>query len=708
MTLVWPYKRKSAANTAAMRAGSLRETPRRWAVRSAAVLGMLSLLLGVASSASALILTGGPVDVLPGGGSCTTDGGVATQTGGVTVSCTGVNLGAHTKVYFGIKNATNVNGNTMTGTAPAASTTDVFRFGGNTTNSITYTSTTTINDLLNGSQSVDNRLVLTLTAGTATIVATGGLSPANNGNGDIERVFQITSGSFSIRVDVDAKDAIFNSYENACFRVYDPTHTPASTPKDISKVDLAFYYSDCGDSVVDSPEQCDLGTGVNGDPSNCCNSDCTFRASGQICRAGAGAPCDANETCTGAAASCPPDDAPINSGVVCRSGSGDSCDQNETCTGVPGQGCPADDAPGNAGVVCRASTVGDFCDEDEVCTGIPLATCPPDDVPGKLNVVCRAGSGDICDPDERCTGIKGQGCPADVVANPTTVCRAGSGDSCDPDELCTAIAGQPCPADIVQPSGTECRAAAGSCDVAETCSGSPGQACPADAFKAAAASCNDDADVCTVDECDGSGNCVFAQNLDCDDTNACTQDSCDPINGCEYTGTPATTCVPASKAVFKYKDKDTNSRDKVVFVWKGGPFLVEDMGDPVTGSTRYELCVYDQNGVQMAVGVPPGTGWDLVGTPSSPKGYKYKNRVAPYGIKLIKTKGSNLDRAKAKVVGKGTALPDGVPSPFLLPLTAQLYASDGECWEAEFDDADPNDTIRKNEDGKFIGKTKIP
>jgi hypothetical protein len=656
-------------------------------------------MLLVASSSSALILTGGPVDILPGGGSCTISG-ITSHAGGATVTCSGVNLGAHTKVYFGIKNTTNVNGNTMTGTAPAASTAAVFRYSGNTASAITYTSSTTVSDLINGAQAVTNRLVLTLTAGSASIVATGG-TPVNNGNGDIERVFQITSGtSFTIRVDVDASNAIFPVFDNACPAVYNPTHTPLSGSQDISKVDLAFYFSDCGDMQQDSPEQCDLG-GANGDPSNCCTSTCEFRNPGEVCRPGAGPPCDANETCTGASSSCPSDDAPINGGVVCRPGSGDSCDLNETCTGVAGQGCPPDDAPGNAGSICRVSTVGDVCDEDELCTGVALATCPPDDVPSKLNFLCRAGSGDICDPEERCTGIKGQGCPADVVANPTTVCRVGSGDSCDPNELCTAIPGQPCPADVVQPASTVCRIASGFCDLAENCTGNPGQACPANAFKTAGTSCNDDANVCTVDQCNGSGSCSFVSNLDCDDGNLCSQDSCDPISGCEHDGTPLMTCVPASKAVFKYKNNDTNSRDKLTFVWRGGPFLVEDMGDPVTGSTRYELCVYDQNGQQLAVGVPAGAGWDLVGSPSSPKGYKYKNSVAPLGIKLIKTKGSNLDRAKAKVVGKGNGLPEGAPSEFALPLTAQLYASDGECWTAEFDTLQ----TKKNEDGKFVGKT---
>jgi hypothetical protein len=54
----------------------------------------LAAVLGLATSAPALILTGGPVYSLPGGGSCSV-AGVASQTGGATVSCTGVNLAGH-------------------------------------------------------------------------------------------------------------------------------------------------------------------------------------------------------------------------------------------------------------------------------------------------------------------------------------------------------------------------------------------------------------------------------------------------------------------------------------------------------------------------------------------------------------------------------------------------------------------------------------
>ncbi len=699
MTLDRQNGRRFAADSVAVRASG--GMSRGAYLGSRLALAGVFLLFWLSSSASALIISGGPVYSLPGGGSCTASG-TASATGGATVSCTGINLGAYTRVYFGIKNNTVPNGNTMTGSAPVAGSGAIFTWLSNTANSITYQSTTTVADQVNGSQTVSNRLVLTRTLGTATVVSTGG-NPANNTRGDIERLFEITSGStFTVRVDVQASNPIFPGLGvNALPAVYDPTRTPLSGASDISRVDVAFYYSECGDGVLDSPEQCDLG-GANGSATSCCTSTCTFRAAGQLCRPGAGPPCDSNEFCTGAGSSCPADDAPINSGVVCRTGSGDSCDQNETCTGTPGQGCPADDAPLNTGVVCRVGSIGGVCDQPETCTGVPGATCPTDDAPGNLNMVCRTGSGDMCDPDELCTGVPGQGCPADVVANPTTVCRAGSGDSCDPDELCTAMPGQACPADVVQPAGTLCRAAVDGCDVAEQCSGTALQACPANGFAPASTPCNVDADICTTDACNGTGGCAYVEDLDCDDGSACTQDDCDPVNGCEFSGAPSNTCVSATKATFKYKDNALDKRDKVTFLWKGGPAVIGDMGDP-TQTTDYELCVYDNTGVQLAMSVPSGSGWSTLGKPSDPRGFKFKDKTQSNdGVKLIRTKASNLDKALAKLVASKDNLPDTASLPFQYPVTAQLYAAGGMCWEAEFN---VNDT-KKNVDDQFNGKIK--
>jgi hypothetical protein len=252
--------------------------------------------VGVASSASALILSGGPTYTLPGGGSCSVTN-IASRSGGATISCTGVNLSGHTKVYFGLKNDSTPNGNTMTGASPTAGSASVFRFLSNSANSITYTSSTSITDFFHGTHSVDNRLVLTLTAGSASILPTGG-NPANNTNGDIQAVFQINGGSsFTIRADVQASDAFFG-LGNACPAVYDPSHANFGNGGDVSRVDVAFYFSDCGDGQQDSPEACDEGVN-NGTSTSCCTSTCTFRGAGEVCRPGGGAPCDLSETCTG-------------------------------------------------------------------------------------------------------------------------------------------------------------------------------------------------------------------------------------------------------------------------------------------------------------------------------------------------------------------------------------------------------------------------
>jgi hypothetical protein len=655
-----------------------------------AALGLLALV-GVAETASAVIITGGPTYSLPGGGSCSVSG-FACQTGGATLTCTGINFAAHSKVYFGIRNDINVDGNTMTGSAPTAGSSAVFRIFNTTPTSIVYTSSTTVPNLVLGSQAVANRLELTLVSGSATIVATGG-TPADNANGDIAHLFHVTS-DFTARVDVKAS-APSLPLGQACPAVFDQSKVSPAI-KDINKVDVAFYFSDCGDGFVDTPdEQCDLGAS-NSDPSFCCNTSCQFRTTSEVCRPGAGPPCDSNETCPGNSTMCPADDAPLTLGTVCRSGSGDSCDENEVCTGVPGQGCPVDDAPGKAGVVCRAASVGDFCDQDETCTGAPGATCPLDDAPGKINQVCRAGSGDMCDPGEQCTGVPGQSCPPDVVANPSTVCRAGSGDSCDPNENCTAIPGQPCPSNFVQPSGTQCRAAVDACDVAEGCTGNVGQTCPSNGFAMPGTACDADSNVCTLDECDGSGGCDFDSTLDCDDGNLCSQDSCDPDDGCVHTGAPSNSCTSATKAILKFKNSSNDDKDRVKFVWKGGPSLINDMGDP-TQNTRYELCIYDAVDQQLAMGVPPGSGWSAIGSPSSPKGYRYKDSNAGVqGVKLIKTKASNLTKASVKFIGKGFAIPDDdAVMPFIYPVIAQVFASDGMCWEAEFimTDAKRNDEV---------------
>ena len=326
MTLVPPSEKQSTTETAAVHAGG-----RGWSMKILATLAMLGLL-SIANGASALTLSGGPVYSLPGGGSCSVSGNPA-GTGGAVVTCSGVNLGAHVAVYFGIRNDTHVNGNATDGNGPSSG--EVFSFSSAVGTTLTYTSSSSITDNQTGHSSpvaVNNSLVLTLVSGSATVVAAGG-NPADSGtNGAIQRLYQIIGGtSFQIGVNVQASNT-YHVLGNALPAVFDPTLTPTPGGGDISGVDLAFYYYDCGNGNVDSGEQCDLG-GANGLSTSCCSSTCQF-TSGNTCRASGGT-CDIAETCSGASATCPAD---AKSTAVCR-GSAGACDLAEVCDGVSNN-CP--------------------------------------------------------------------------------------------------------------------------------------------------------------------------------------------------------------------------------------------------------------------------------------------------------------------------------------------------------------------------------
>jgi len=228
---------------------------------------------------SSLIITGGPVYNLPGGGGCTVSGEPSRGTG-ATVTCTGVNLAAHASVYFGVKNNAGPNGNTMTGAQPSGAA--VFNFASSAASSITYTSSTTINNVLGtATQAVSNEMIITRTGGSATVVATGGV-PANNANGQIERLFRLDSGgSFTFTVQVRSSTTGITGFGISNPHVFDPIHTNINNG-DIARVDLGFYYSGCGDGVLEGEEICDDGA-ANGTATSCCTSTCTERADGQSC-----------------------------------------------------------------------------------------------------------------------------------------------------------------------------------------------------------------------------------------------------------------------------------------------------------------------------------------------------------------------------------------------------------------------------------------
>ena len=132
----------------------------------------------------------------------------------------------------------------MDGSGPSGF--EIFRYSSSTPSSIIYTSTTTIDDVLGSStEDVNTRLVLTLTSGTGTVVDTGG-TPANNDNGDIQKLFRIAGSSFSVHVDVESNTSAIPVFGASLTDVYDPIHTPASGAGAPSREsNLQFYYNEC-------------------------------------------------------------------------------------------------------------------------------------------------------------------------------------------------------------------------------------------------------------------------------------------------------------------------------------------------------------------------------------------------------------------------------------------------------------------------------
>lgn len=357
---------------------------------------------------------------------------------------------------------------------------------------------------------------------------------------------------------------------------------------------------------------------------------------------------------------------------------GEVCDAGAS-NGQPGSCCSSTCTLMGAGAECRAS--GGACDVAEVCDGAS-ATCPADGFVG-AGTVCRA-SGGVCDLAEACDGVSAI-CPADSLVAAGTECRA-SGGVCDVAETCDG-SNVACPAD--EKSTAECRAANGVCDVAEICDGVLDD-CPVDGFEPAGTDCAD-GDLCNGSEtCDGSGTCQPDPDLSCDDQNPCTQDSCDPSTGCDNDPAPALTCADTWEKGQLLVNEKTAGKEKIVAKLIKGPALASsDFGDPVLGTTAYDVCVYDELGqlaghlqVDRAGTTCAGKDcWKAVGS----KGYLYKDRdVAADGVLLLKALGGDAGKSKILVKAKNNApkgqlsMPTGITAALAgsTSATVQMHGSD--------------------------------
>ena len=114
----------------------------------------------------------------------------------------------------------------------------------------------------------------------------------------------------------------------------------------------------CGDGIVGGSEACDEGAN-NGASGYCCASDCTFRAFGTSCRAAASM-CDIAESCSGSAATCPPDTTNCS---TCGDSTVQSYEECDDGNQTSGDGCSVACAHEFCGDGTLQSGLGEQCDD---------------------------------------------------------------------------------------------------------------------------------------------------------------------------------------------------------------------------------------------------------------------------------------------------------------------------------------------------------
>jgi cysteine-rich repeat protein len=343
---------------------------------------------------------------------------------------------------------------------------------------------------------------------------------------------------------------------------------------------------------------------------------------------------------------------------------------------------------------------GEQCDDGNKIAG---DCCSPTCTFEPATTVCRASAG-ACDVAETCTGSSGT-CRPDVVAISGTPCRPAAGD-CDLAEVCDG-ASKACPADAKK-TGV-CRPSTGACDVAESCNG-VSNTCPPDGKVPDGTSCAPDA--CTTGAVCSGGTCSAGREVTCP---SCQ--TCDPSNGACVMGPRPSCTLPVksgkSKLGVKISSKGAKN-NQVLWNWvTGGATTTSEFGNPLA-SDGLTFCLFDRSqatpsllfSADVAGGgtCPDKPCWKA----SKDKGFTFASKTGNAdGVIGLKLMSGLAGKAKIQLKGKGLGLstgpgrPSGLPQPPLhVPLTAQLQAASGACWEADFSSAG----VDKNDTKQFSGK----
>jgi 6-phosphogluconolactonase (cycloisomerase 2 family) len=152
---------------------------------------------------------------------------------------------------------------------------------------------------------------------------------------------------------------------------------------------------------------------------------------------------------------------------------------------------------------------------------------------------------------------------------------------------------------------------------------------------------------------------------------------------------PVSGCRKAARGSILLRNRRPDARDRLVWKWsKGAATTIADLGDP-RAATAYRLCIYDRRSgaASLVLDALAPAGASCRGKPcwgSTRKGFRYVDRGAVRdGLFKLKLKSGDAGKAAALVLGRGDDLRVG-SLPLVPPLTVQLRASGGACWDADY------------------------
>jgi hypothetical protein len=159
---------------------------------------------------------------------------------------------------------------------------------------------------------------------------------------------------------------------------------------------------------------------------------------------------------------------------------------------------------------------------------------------------------------------------------------------------------------------------------------------------------------------------------------------------------PQDGCVAWADSRLSIRNDGADNRS---FKWRlsrGPAMQASDFGSPAS-TTSYELCLYDAGDLAGHASLRAGDtcgegGTDRCWDPTS-RGFRYRDSASSHdGITRVALDAGEEGRSKISVQGEGAllAVPPLPLANDAMPLTVQLLASHGRCWQAVHEEARRN------------------